>query len=230
MTPNDETAIAPSLLDLTQVFVLFLFVMSWREARTAPKAQRARSARGRKFLSLPCDPFILRCLRYSEIKTETCSKSTSLRIPDHIIVVAVVSTVSVATSSLAFVSLCFLSTWKCSKVLLLLACSSFKMAVNKERYLLFLAEEVPKDAKDYLFQCIESHGLVAEEESCPGQSVIVVGAPFNTLCEEVRRRKKGGGPFPLLRCVAEGHSPYKDFKIPEGMVWCKCVTMTFQLL
>ena len=74
------------------------------------------------------------------------------------------------------------------------------MAVNKERYLLFLAEEVPKDAKDYLFECIERHGLIAEEESCPGQSVIVVGSPFNRLCEEVTSRAEetemGGASSP----------------------------------
>ena len=67
-------------VDLIQVFVLFLFRLSLRKGRTAPKAQRARSARAAgegKFLSLPSYPFILLCLRYSEIKTETCSKSTN---------------------------------------------------------------------------------------------------------------------------------------------------------
>ena len=59
------------------------------------------------------------------------------------------------------------------------------MSCTPERYLLFYAEDVTKDAKSYLVECIETQGLVAEEESCPGQEVIVVGAPFNLLAEEV---------------------------------------------
>lgn len=101
------------------------------------------------------------------------------------------------------------------------------MAVNKERYLLFLTEEVTKDAKDYLFQCIESHGLIAEEESCPGQSVIVVGAPFNRLCEEVRDETGGqkwaGAASPVVSLWRRRH--IVDFKISKKGI-AKCCTYT----
>ena len=66
------------------------------------------------------------------------------------------------------------------------------MACTPERYLLFLSENVTKDAKSYLTESIENQGLVAEEESCPDQQVIIVGAPFHLLAEEV-------GVFPSLR-------------------------------
>ena len=58
-------------------------------------------------------------------------------------------------------------------------------ACTQERYLLFLMEDVAQDAKKYLKECIELQGLVVEEEACPEQEVIVVGAPFCLLAEEV---------------------------------------------
>ena len=52
-------------IPLIQVFVLLLFALSWRRARSTPKVQQAHSTRaeggGRgeeQFLSLPSDPFI----------------------------------------------------------------------------------------------------------------------------------------------------------------------------
>ena len=60
------------------------------------------------------------------------------------------------------------------------------MACTQERYLLFLMEGVAKDAKKYLVECIERQGLVVEEEACPEQEVIVVGAAFRLLAEEVQ--------------------------------------------
>lgn len=59
------------------------------------------------------------------------------------------------------------------------------MSCTPERYLLFLSETITKDAKSYLVECIENQGLIVEEESCPEQEVIVVGAPFHLLAEEV---------------------------------------------
>ena len=71
------------MVDLIQVFVFFLFALSLRKGRTAPKVQRARSARAagegkNSFSPFLLIPSFLRCLRYSEIKTETCSKSDNL--------------------------------------------------------------------------------------------------------------------------------------------------------
>ena len=60
-----------------------------------------------------------------------------------------------------------------------------EMSCTSERYLLFLADDLPKDAKCYLMDCIENHRLVVEEEQCPDHSVLVVGASFGMLAEEV---------------------------------------------
>ena len=59
------------------------------------------------------------------------------------------------------------------------------MACSPERYLLFLSENISKDARTYLAECVEKHGLTVEEENCPDQDVLVVGAPFSQLAEEV---------------------------------------------
>eukprot|EP00795_Rhopilema_esculentum_P008383 gene8383-14358_t len=58
------------------------------------------------------------------------------------------------------------------------------MSCTSERYLLFLADDLPKDAKCYLIDCIKNHRLVVEEEQCPDHSVLVVGASFGLLAEE----------------------------------------------
>lgn len=59
------------------------------------------------------------------------------------------------------------------------------MTCTQERYLLFLSDNVTKDAKRYLIECIERQGLHVEEENCPEQEVIAVRAPFGLLAEEV---------------------------------------------
>jgi len=80
-------------------------------------------------------------------------------------------------------------------------------ACTQERYLLFLMEGVAKDAKKYLIECIELQGLVVEEEACPEQEVIVVGAPFCLLAEEAERIE--------LEKKLKGSEKYQEFFVDE---------------